>query len=327
MQLYPKTVDDSKNVIDLKKSRNANELIVVLGRINNALRLNQKTFSKRQELSKQYSILSWALLAQEELSVALQTAQTLSDAKRDKCVKAIKTLHIDIVALKKKCMESIHSKCSPMVDAELDSSVTYVLDLLRSRSSDVGLWNCFINNTVYSLLTFKSFENSNGFISPKLYVLLEKGENGILYISIPTNPFILSERFSFTGRTDLLDKLKSLLDFETFKSPNITPSRILKLDGVKGVRLDGQSLVIDLESNVLPNELNNILRISVPMIRKAIKVEEFEVLHRLNPEKTQIEFTLGSRRIADAVALRKMIRAFGLNKNQVAALGSFMEAV
>jgi hypothetical protein len=324
MQLHSKNTDNSTNVIDLRKARNVNEIIVILGRINTTLRLQQRNMSNKKELSVQYAILSWAIDAIDELDVALTVSQSLADVKRERCVRVIRTLHREVLELRKTLMTNIHTKCLPMVDTVTDDYISNITDTLSKRSRATSLWVYFKDNALVCILTFQDFENSSGFISPLLYVKLEKSESGSYYVSVPTSPFSASSQFAITKST-LMPILKALLNFDKFKKPRVRQSKLLKLSGVKSIDTVDPYLNVHLHTNITDIELTNVLKVTIPSIRKAVLSEPFEVLHEIAPDRSKIIFSLGQRSVTDAIALSRLIRTFGLNKTQVSALNDMLE--
>lgn len=323
MQLYTQTAEGSKNIEDAYKARNANELIIVIGRINTAVRLNQKAF-QRTNLKSLYSVLKAMLLSEDEVKAVYQSAQKLTDSKRERCLSTARILNTDIQELKRKCIDLINSKCSSMVDDDLNMLVTCALDSLVPFSEKVSTFTMYHNKIAYVVVNVTALTNPNGFVSPKLYLKFEKGENGITYLSMPTNPFIDSEKVSVASKKDLVQTLLPMLDFVSFKAPKIKPSRILKLSGVKSISVKDGLLTVNIETNITPTELNTLIKVALDSIKKAVTVNEFEVIHKLSTDKKHVDFMVGNRGVTDDLAYRKLIRAFGLNKTQVASLSKTM---
>jgi hypothetical protein len=322
MQLKPKSVDSSKNMLDIKKSRNANELVVILGRINTALRLRQQQFRSRQELSKQYDVLRWTIQSTEELDCARQTASSFSDGKRERVMKAIKTLQVDVLALRKRALASVDKKCKPMVSEKMNTFVDHVHDLLSPVSNRIMEWHCYDNDTVTVVLSVLDLESNNDFVLPRVFIKLDEVANSdAIRISSPSEAYVTSATTYVANKAELKDYLENEFNYTSKKLEKVKAYSILHMPGVTGVDVK-DSLIVHLTPNVSVAEVHSIVGAVLPIIRRAYVTGEFEILYRTIGEREGLEFLIAKREVRDKKYVSRLSSTLGLSRAQAKTLQS-----
>lgn len=330
MQLQPKSIDTSQNVLDIRKARNANELITVIGRINTTLRLRQSQFKTEPKkvnfgpLSKLYDTLSWVLQAQAELQCAAFAAQHLNDDKRERCLAPIAHLNNDVLVLKRTLISRINTACKPMISDKLNQYANVVHDFLRPLSEKLYSINMYDDGVACVAFIARNVQSSGEFTSPEVCIKLTETVNGFR-ASLPYSPFVDTESVPFSTIKDLNYFLAGSLNITKSPAP-AKEAKLLRIEGVTRIDI-GDSLNLHLDSTVRPADINSILRTVVPLIKRSLARGQFEVLHRFNntPEGKCLQFCIGSRKVVDPRSLTRLTRVLGMNKNQINQMNMLLE--
>lgn len=322
MQLQPKSIDSSQNVIDIRKARNANELITVIGRINTSLRQQQaqhkteRTKVKFGPMSKLYDGLRWVLQTQGELLAASTAAQSLNDSKRERCVTALDHLNADVLTLKRSLISRINAASKPMVSEKLGQYADAVHDFLRPLCEKLYSISMYDDSTTYVAFIARNVQTED-FTSPEVCIKLSE-RDGVLKVSIPYSPFVDTDQVSLTSMRDLNYFLQGTLSVRKAAAPKPKEDKLLRIEGVTGVDVT-DTLNLNLDAAVRPADINGILRLVIPMIRKAFSPDQFEVLHRFNnqSDKKCLQFCVCKRTVVDPRALSRLTRLLGMTKSQI----------
>lgn len=322
MQLQPKSIDSSLNVIDIRKARNANELITVIGRINTALRQQQsqhrteRTKVKFGPLSKLYDGLRWVLQTQAELLAASTAAQSLNDSKRERCVTAIDHLNHDVLALKRSLISRINSASKSTVGERLGSFANAVHDFLRPLCEKLYSISMYDDGVTCVAFIARNVQ-TEGFTSPEVCIKLTERDGG-LFASLPYSPFVDTDQVPLTSIRDLNYFLSGTMSVSKSPAPKPKEEKLLRIEGVTSVDVT-DTLNLNLDAAVRPADINGILRTVIPMIRKAFSPDQFEVLHRFNNNGADkcLQFCVCKRVVVDPRALSRLTRLLGMTKSQI----------
>lgn len=332
MQVKPRAIDHSDNVIDIRKARNANELITVIGRINTAFRLHQgshtlvKNKVSMNAVDKAYESLSWVLQAQEELVAAHTVAMHLNDTKRDRCVNAIVNLNLEVLELKSTLMRRIDAAAQPYVSDKLVRFSNYVHDQLNKISGSLHSISMHNGDYTYVAITARDVQIKDQYTSPEVCIKLRE-HSGLIEVSSPYSAFVETDRTAVASLKDLGMFMSGVLSYDLSEIPKISKSKMLGLDGVKEVTLSN-TLNLHLDSAVTAAEINAVLRKVIPALKKSLDVGQFEVIHRLiRGDTLTLEFGISERKITDPKAFSRLQRLLSLSKSQSAQLASLMEPV
>lgn len=333
MQLQPKAIDSSQNVIDIRKARNANELITVLGRIHTALRLQLQTYAaernkiKASGLDKLYASLSWALQSRAELQCASFSLQHLQDTKREKCKIIITKLRKDLMGLRNLLLTRINVMSKPTVSARLENYGHVVHDYLKPLCEKLVLLTLYKDNETCLAFSAKNMQSADGFVSNEVCVKLTEAA-GIVYVSFPDSAFVETDRIALTTQKQLRTLLQtSLTNYVRRNAPSVDKEDLLRLDGIKSIDVS-DTLNLHLDSAVLPADINRILKSVLPKFYSAFgTLDGREVLHRFandNGERT-LQFALAGRKLVDPRALQKATKILSLSKSQVEQVNTMLE--
>lgn len=322
MQLQPKSIDSSQNVIDIRKARNANELITVIGRINTALRQQQsqhrteRTKVKFGPMSKLYDGLRWVLQTQGELLAASTAAQSLNDAKRERCVTALDHLSHDVLVLKRSLISRINTASKPMVSQRLGTFADAVHDFLRPLCEKLYSISMYDDGITCVAFIARNVQ-TEGFTSPEVCIKLTERDGG-LFASLPYSPFVDTDQVPLTSTRDLNYFLSGAMSVSKAPAPKPKEEKLLRIEGVTSVDVT-DTLNLNLDAAVRPADINGILRTVIPMIRKAFSPDQFEVLHRFNNSGAEkcLQFCVCKRAVVDPRALSRLTRLLGMTKSQI----------
>jgi len=331
MQLQPKSIDTSQNVIDIRKARNAKELITVIGRINTALRLRQSQYKTEPKkvafgpLNKLYDTLSWVLQTQAELQCAAFAAQHLNDVKRDRCLAPIARLNDDVLVLKRSLISRINAASKPMVSAKLHSYANVVHDFLRPICDKLYSVNMYNDNVTYVAFIARNVTAADGFTSPEVCIKLSETA-GVFRVSLPYSPFVDTDSVPFSTLKDLNYFLSGALNVQKTAAPKAKEDKLLRIEGVTRIDVT-DTLNLHLDSAVRPTDINSILRTVIPLIKRTFERGQFEVLHRFNNTQDGkfLQFCVGNRKVVDPRSLTRLTRILGMNKNQINQMNELLE--
>lgn len=331
MQLQPKAIDSSQNVIDIRKARNANELITVIGRINTALRQQQsqhrteRTKVKFGELSKQYDGLRWVLQTQAELLAAISSAQHLNDAKRERCVTALAHLNTDVLELKRSLITRINAASKRMVSDKLGAYANVVHDFLRPLCEKLYSISMYNDNVTCVAFIARNVQAQDGFTSPEVCIKLTERDGGI-YVSMPYSPFVETDTLPVIASKDLDYFLKGALNYQRAPAPTPKEERLLRIEGITRVDVT-DTLNLHMDSAVRPTDINGILRTVIPLIKRSFARDQFEVLHRFNNtgDTKCLQFCIAKRKVVDPRSLTKLTRMLGMSKSQITQMTELLE--
>lgn len=330
MHLYPKSIDSAQNVLDIHKSRNANELITVVGRINSGIRLTDNRFRQLEQSSKSslvdiYATLSSVLQAQAELQAAFTVATTLQDTKRERCINAISQLNASCLELKRTIMRRIDAQAQRNVSQELDAFVNFVHDHMRKMCDKIYTMHLYGNNTSYVVLICRNVALPSGFTSPEVSIKLAQDVTGFK-VCFPDGAFLDSEYSRFSNQRDLKVLLASALSY-SISAVKVKLDAPMKFDCVRSVDVD-ESLNVNLDTATQPSEINALLKVVVPLVRKAVGADSYDVLHRLvnSEDGRKIQFYLGQRTVVDTQALNRLYKALKMKRAAIATASTLFAA-
>jgi hypothetical protein len=331
MQVQPKSIDNSQNVLDIRKARNANELITVIGRINTTLRQKQTQFATEQTkvkfgpLPKLYDALSFVLQSQAELQCAATQAQHLQDAKRERCVQAVLGLNQDFLELKKTLITRINSASKPLMSKRLDEYANAVHDFLRPMCEKLYAIHMYQDNVACIAFVARQVQTQDGFTSPEVCVKLTE-INDVLSASLPYNPFVDADQIPVSNLKDLDYFLKASLQYKRSTVPKLSEDKLLRIEGVTSVDVS-DTLNLNLDQAVRPADINGILRVVIPLLKRSFARGQFEVLHRFNntPDNRSLQLCIGKRQVVDPRALSRLTRLLGMTKIQINQMNDLLE--
>lgn len=331
MQVQPKSIDNSQNVMDIRKARNANELITVIGRINSTLRQKQAQFATERTkvkfgpMSKLYDGLSWVLQAQAELQCAVTAAQHLADLKRERCITAVLTLNKDVLDLKRTLIRRINTTSMPMMSPRLLAFANQVHDFLRPMCEKLFAIHMYKDNVCCIAFSARDVQTTDGFISPEVCIKLTE-QYGDCFASLPYSPFVDADNIPLTSQRDLDLFLKGSLEYSKAPTPKLKEEKLLRIEGVTHVDLDS-SLNLYLDSAVRPTDINAILKVVVPLIKRSFSRGQYEVLHRFSTNSSNkcLQFMIGQRTVVDPRALSRLTRLLGMTKTQITQMNDLLE--
>lgn len=331
MQLQPKSIDNSQNVLDIRKARNANELIVVIGRISTTLRQKQTQFATEQtkvkfgNLTKLYEGLSWLLQSQAELQCAGIASQHLNDAKRERCTTAVVSLNQELLVLKRTLITRINAASKPMVSAKLHTYADAVHDFLRPMCGKLYSVSMYDDNVTCVAFIARDVQTQEGFTSPEVCVKLTE-QNDTLYASLPFSPFVEADRVSVASLKELGYFLAGSLNYKRSVAPKVKEDRLLRIEGVTKIDVT-DTLNLYLDAAVRPADINGILKVVVPLLKRSFTPGQFEVLHRFNntSDGKSLQLCIGNRQLVDPRALSRLTRVLGMTRNQINQMTELLE--
>lgn len=330
MHLQPKAADTSQNVLDIHKARNANELITVVARINTALRLIQHNLEAVQSakilpIADASTLLTRTLQIQQELQAAHTVASALSDAKRERCITAITSLNKETLATKRRLMTVIHRESSKAVSDKLNGFTNVVHDLFRKIAEKVFIMNMYDGTCTYVALIARQVQLDSGFVSPEICVKLAECADGFK-VCVPDGTFVNSEWTWFTGAKALREYLANILDYNRQPAPIATKSVPL-IEGVVSVDVT-DTLNVHFDRAALPSEINTMLRLVVPLVKKAVGAGAYDVLHRVVGDTggRTLQLCLGKKKVVDTASLNRLYRVLKLQKATASAATALMES-
>lgn len=324
MQIQSKSIEDSQNIQDIKRARNANECVVVLSRINTAFSLLQTRFTKQKlsttTVAEGIKALGFCADSLIELRCARAVSQEFNDKKRERCFQMIDAQTQNIREFQKLLIDRIDKACSPKIDKHLGYLSSAVYKLL-SKISEVTQLHVIVPDT--QMVCFRTkfgVTDSNGYISGPITVKLVK-RNGSYFVSLPDTPFVESQQFVVDGQQDVQLFLKeNLADYEYVGRPTPASDTILSWPVVQDVVLHSDKLDIILKPFATPADINKILIQVLPHLRRAVELGSSEVIHRVSqygPNKT-ITLLLAKRKVYDVKSLNRLAKVLQINKSKLA---------
>lgn len=325
MQLQPRAIDSSPNVLDAHKARNANELITVIGRINTEYRLlvgnfNKQGSSKTTASKDYYKLLTDTLRLQAELQAAHTAASTLNDSKRERCASAIRNINRDLLTFKRTLMVKLDEEARQTVSPKLEGYANSVHDILRKMCNKVYSMH-MVSTATYVALIGKDARLASGFTVSEVCIKLAQDETGFR-VCFPDGTFQDAEYHRFNTLRELRSLIASSLAYDT-KPLKVKVPKALKFECVKYTEYDeaANALSIVLDQATQPSEISNLLKTIVPEAKKAVGADGYEILHRvqIKGDHRTIQLVIGDRKIIDLNAAARLSKALRLNKAVAAA--------
>lgn len=323
MQIQSKTIEDSQNIQDLKRARNANECVIVLSRINTAFSLIQTRFTKQKlntaTVKEGVRALGFCADSLIELRCARAVAQEFNDKKRERCFQMIDAQLSNIKAFQKFMLDRIDKVCSPRIDKHLNYLTDVAYKILSKISDTTQLHVILPDEQMVCFRTADGIADDNGFVSGPITVKLTK-RAGNYFISLPDTAFVASEEYPVDGQRDVQVFLKNnLADFEYVGRPEPRDDTILSWPSVKDVVLSDEKLDIVMKPSASPADINKILTYVLPYLRKAVQLGNTEIVHRVSqygPSRT-ITLLLAKRHVYDMKSLNKLAKILNVNKSEL----------
>lgn len=311
MHLYPKQVESSKTVIDVQKARNANELITILARINNNVRQHQRTFEiadKKTPIREYLSIVQTVLQRQEELKAAYVASTLLTDSKRDRCLNATKNLNKDLQELKLKVLSKVDKLSKPAISEEHNAFADKIYDWLGSKATSSYVMNIHDGKDAYIIMSLYDVLLPSGYRAPELFVKL-KQDTGTS-VCFPSSAFMDTQYYPFTTPSELKTLVFKVLDYGFDSKPvEVNKTKAVKLPGVNKVYIDNGVNIL-LNRDATGTDINTILRNVIPLVKKGIGADQFDVVHKTTPtpEGRVITFLLTEKNVIDHEAMNALYR-------------------
>lgn len=332
MQIQSKYIDDSKNVIDLKNARNANEVVAVLNRINMTTsvlvsKFNQKKLSQLK-VSDGVEALTFCVDSLLELRCARSIVQEFSDSKRDRCFQMIGVMQSNIHDFQKSLLNLIDGVCSTRMDKHLSYLAEPVYKLLSKISHTTQL---HVRLPDYQMICFRTdggIADANGFVSGPITVKLTL-LGGEYRISVPDSPYVSSDESRVDTAKDVqLYLTNNLSDFEYVGTPEPKDDKLLASKLVKNIEVTEDRLNVVLKSFVQPDDINKFLQRVLPYLRRAVNLPNTDIIHRVSQygNNKMISFIVGKRKIYDARSLNKLTKLLNVGKIEKDKLNTIMDS-
>jgi len=324
LQIQSRYPEDNKNIIDLKKARNANEVIVVLSRINTTFSLLNSKF-REQKLSKLtvtegVDALRFCVDSLIDLRCAHSIAQEFNDIKRDRCFSMIEVQRHNIRQFQQFLIATIDKVCAPKADKHLLYLAEAAKKVLNKIGKTTQLHVKVPDQEMVCFRTKQGVVDANGYESGPITVKLRK-KAGTYFISLPDSPFVMSEESPVDGAKAIVDYLKhNLTDFEYIGSPKVKESDdILALKPVQEVHVLDDRLEVVLKHSAQPADIKQVIQHLLLYIRRAISVANTDVIHRVNQygDNKTVSFILAKRKVTDPKTLAKLAKLLNINKQDL----------
>lgn len=333
MQIQTKAIDNNPNVIDLKKARNANEVIIVLSRINTTCNLLTNKFGKSKlatvTVEAGLQALTFCVDSLIELRLARSVAQEFNDLKRDRCFAMIEAGIDNIRVLQRRLLLLIDRACSIRMDKRLDELAETVSNVLSKIGKTTQLHVKIPGFQMIVLRTSQGAVDKSGYSSGPITVKLCKRGNAYT-ISLPDSPFVETDESPVTDSVDIQEYLlASITDFQYVGRPTVKGDTLLAQKFIREVNVLDDSLEVVLDTTVKPEEIQSMLLQILPLLRKAVNLSGTDVLHRVSqdgPNRT-IQFALAKRKLHDPRAMAKVGKLLSLSRSAQKSLNSILEPV
>lgn len=324
MKLTPSP--DSDIVIAAKAARNANELIVVVARVNTHYQQIRKQFSRYDEntpMKEYFQFMSLSLEILRDLRAVYVAATSLADVKRDRCREAVMSVTSSVAAMLKEAKDRVSALSTEAVSDKLKTLSEHVKTRLAKRSDSVEVFNISDGTSCYSILTVKGLELPTGYTSAEVVIKLRESPAGT-HVCFPTCIFSESDYYSVSNKTVLTDIVNTALDYDA-KVPTASPVKLESQGCVKFVSVS-DSLNIYLYDNATAKEINYLLKVSVPVLRKAVGGEALDVLHKMDrdEEGRVLRFLVSGKEVVDVTSMNKLKRILKIGKKCSDSLDSIM---
>lgn len=333
MQIQTKAIDNNPNVIDLKKARNANEVIIVLSRINTTCNLLTNKFgtTKLASVTVEAGLqaLTFCVDSLVELRLARSVAQEFNDLKRDRCFAMIEAGTDNIRVLQRRLLLLVDRACSIRMDKKLDDLAETVSNVLSKIGKTTQLHVKIPNFQMIVLRTSQGATDKSGYSSGPITVKLCKRGNNFT-ISLPDSPYVETDESVVTDAVDIQQYLlASITDFQYVGRPTVKGDALLAQRFVREVNVLDDSLEVVLDPTVKPEEINSLLVQILPHLRKAINLSGTDVIHRVSQygENRTIQFVLAKRVLHDPRSLAKVGKLLSLSRSAQRNLNSILEPV
>lgn len=329
LQIQTKAIDNNPNIVDLKKARNANEVVVVLSRINTACNILASKFNKNTTATVESGLeaLRFCVDSLIELRCARSVAQEFNDVKRDRCFSMIEVGVENVRQLQRRLLYLIDRACSIRMDKRLDELANTVLSVLEKIGKITQLHVKIPGFQMIVLRTSSGAVDNNGYSSGPITVkLCKRGPN--YTISIPDSPYVETDETPIADAVDIQRYLlSSISDFEYIGKPTVKDDKLLAQPFVREVNVLDDSLEVVLDQTVQPAEINSILSQILPYLRKAVNLSGTDVIHRVNlsGDRKTIQFALAKRILHDPRSLAKVSRLLSISRANQRKLTSILE--
>lgn len=331
MQIQTKNIDNNPNIVDLKKARNANEVITVLSRINTTYNILESKFAsnKLDKITVQTGLeaLTFCVDSLIELRCARAVAQEFNDLKRDRCFALIEAATTNIRGLQKKLLFLIDRACSIHMDENLVRLADEVNTVLSKIGKSTQLHVKIPGFEMIVLRTNSGVVDKNGYSSGPVTVKLCKLGNSYT-ISLPDSPFVTSEETSISDAVDVQRYLlASIADFQYVGKPTVKDDLLLAKPYIREVNVLDGSLEVVLDHTAQPSEINSLLIQILPLLRKAMDLKGTDVIHRLGQsgKNKTIQFVLAKRVLHDPRSLARVGKILSISRSEQRKLTNIME--
>lgn len=328
MRLYHVQLDNEV-IIDVQKARNANELLMVVARMNNRYRTVQKKVrdaegNDQEPISKYYAYMTEILKLQQELQAANTAAMNLVDLKRDRCRNAILAIHTELREVKQAILIRIDELSKPALSGEIVRMSDYIHDLLRSRCQQVLSLNLHDGDIGYIVNTFKGVSLQSGYVSSEIHVKL-RDNAGQLHLCLPSEVFVDSEYYPVRTKADVKAILDRVLTYDRGKMPRTNVQLLQEEPCVTKVSVT-DTLNVHIDDQTSAEEINKLLSITVPLIKKAVGADSFDVLHRMDPTATGrvVRFAVAKKKVVDTQAMNRLYRILKIGRAEVREAAALM---
>lgn len=331
MQIQSKYIDDNQNIVDLKSARNANEVAIVLNKINTTYSVLVSKFNHKKlpylKVSDAVEALQFCVDSLVELRCARSVAQEFSDSKRDRCFSMVTAQQSNIRAFQKVLMDIIDDVCASRMDKHL-SYLSETLYRLLSRISTTTQLHVRLPN--YQMICFRTdggVQDKNGYVSGPITVKLTLLA-GQYRISIPDSPFVMSEESDVSTAKDVqLYVTNNLSDFEYLGKPVPKDDSLLASTLVQNVQVTDDRLNVVMKPSVRPDDIVKFLAQVLPYLKRAVDLPNTDIIHRVSQygENRMVSFIVGKRKIYDARSLAKLTKILNVSKSEKEKLNTIMD--
>lgn len=323
-------VDNSSNTIDMRKSRNVNELLGVINRIKTSILTISSTaaklkISRKVELGKAFDfqdvldLLNRVEIHLGELTVARGLGNSIAyDGKRDSFFKVLNTVNSICLEVRGRIFDYMNN-VGIRLESDKLAAFSSVVDKIMHGYEAASRSIVYIpqRDVLHKHFVFTEMVTDTGFTIPETIIRIgQHFTNGdyaysvsfpdsVLAIDPVTNWFINTKELqSFLLENASLIKIKQRIR---------VPKNVLRIDGVSGVDSDNTDLLVTLEPGLMPKDIHGILSSILPIVQRAVGASKYDVLHRVMNNETggkTIQFILAGRKIVDgqqAIAMRKAL--------------------
>lgn len=328
-------IDNSPNVIDMRKARNVNELMGVLSRIKSSVataasQTGKLKISRKIELGKTFEfkdVLDMLFRIERhrlELNVARGLGYAIAyDDKRSRFFSVLQLVEEMCTETRSKLLDYM-DKVGMRLETDMYAAFATAMQKVMAGYEHASSYTLTMlsNQSLQRDYVFTDVPIDTGFIMPEFVVRLTMQWNpNAQYsyaLSFPDAPlFDDSNLFWFNDVKQLRDIIASNLGLSQLRKKIKLPKSVLRIDGVAEVVAQDTTLTVKLETGLLPKDIQNILSGLLPIVQRAVGASRFDVLHRVSYDGNarSIQFILAGRKIVDgqqAIALR---RALAMSRN------------